>query len=106
MVFVDTDDYPANRGDHVPCLNCGESWNAHHGWGCTHEYLNNKRSEIPADKQYLTTDMSTEQQIKARLKFAAGLSAIITQANPDVPEWKVWRDGNRLPTSVRVERNV
>jgi len=47
---------PHNRGGYALCLNCGNTWNHHHGWGCI-KFNVLTFDQLAEDKRYLTKSM-------------------------------------------------
>ncbi len=57
MEFHDTEEAPADRGDHIKCLNCGHPWVDHWNWSCTPDYTTRYKSNVDPSMRYLTPDM-------------------------------------------------
>lgn len=51
----DTEDCPSPRGGE-PCLNCGDYWECHFGWGCENEQSTSFSATSP-NERYLTQSM-------------------------------------------------
>ena len=48
--------YPADRGNE-PCINCGNLWGNHHGWGCTRVHMGKNFVNVPEGYRFLTQPM-------------------------------------------------
>lgn len=59
IIYHDTENNPVERPGE-PCLNCGETWDHHISWACNGTGIGDTRkSKVPANVRYLTTDMMT-----------------------------------------------
>lgn len=82
----DTDECPFNRGEFVPCLNCGRRWGQHSNWSCSdsrgfHYNPHGNYYKCLPSQRYLTPDMVQDKLEKEK----------VGDKKKEVDDWRGWR---------------
>jgi len=99
LAATDTDDLPRMRHDDL-CINCGNGWLAHSGWGC---YFSATFKDTGTTNRYVTQSMLDSLKAGSDSNREGSAQPSITsfiKGNPesfDLSDWRAWRNSSMKP---------